>query len=43
MQGWDHIHAGLIKDLMKLVMAGMPAAAKDLVTETIEQTQTARH
>jgi hypothetical protein len=42
MQGWDHIHAGLIKDLMKLVMAGMPAAAKDLVTETIEQTQTAR-
>lgn len=42
MQGWDHIHAGVIKDIMKLCAFGMPAAAKDVIRETIAHTQTAR-
>ena len=41
-QGWDHIHAGVIKQVIELVTKGLSPAARDAIAETIQCTQTAR-
>jgi len=41
-QGWDHIHAGIIRDAIALATSKLSLAAKEAISETIRTTETAR-